>query len=216
MINLKNAAILGAIIAIGACKQRDFNTDSGAQSASASEGVTLVVNSKLFNAYNIWQSGEKKEISQYPGSGYGEQHGAKSDDGVFYVASETYLGEGGKKMARRTAGAKVAGDVLVYPVRDGRQLKLKFSIPEHDTTMTHAEAVVHCRTKGGRLPTVRELFDFCQNGICKDGHRDAWWSASLDAKLPGQAWIFDGDLDYLGFSGRLIGRFNHVRCVIPE
>jgi hypothetical protein len=64
-----------------------------------------------------------------------------------------------------TAGATVEGNTLNYGIneRTNRELKLVFSdiLPEK----TQFEAQADCGSKKMRLPTAREIFDFCGAGI---------------------------------------------------
>jgi len=99
-------------------------------------------------------------------------------DGIFYVAegSGEYVKveDNGKKrivVATATEGATVLGDVLTYPDKEGRKLSIRFLEPQKDRNKWYAPsyfaqnnlgtAFADCRDKGGRLPTVRELYDFC-------------------------------------------------------
>jgi hypothetical protein len=99
-------------------------------------------------------------------------------DGVFYVAegSGEYvkLEDNGKRriaVATATEGATVLGDVLTYPDKEGRKLSIRFLEPQKDQNKWYAPsyfaqknlgtAFKECLKIGGRLPTVRELYDFC-------------------------------------------------------
>lgn len=137
-----------------------------------------------------------------------------------------------KFIAVPTLGAKVVNDVLEYPARNGRQLKLKFTAVD-EKMRNHKGAAEFCRGDDGhhRLPTARELFDYCTAGIeglnygpnfepgvyprasrCS-GNRV--WAASLNAMVREYAWVFDGvagtvDVIYSGDTP-ILG----VRCVGP-
>ncbi len=69
-----------------------------------------------------------------------------------------------------TEGAKVVNDVLEYPVKNGKVLKLKFTA-EFPNEMDRTAAVEHCKKQGLRLPTVREFFDFCAAGTPVNSER---------------------------------------------
>jgi hypothetical protein len=103
--------------------------------------------------------------------------------------------ENGKFVAAPTSGTSVENDLLVYPARNHRQLKLN-----------SAEALSYCKAKEMRLPTVRELFDFCAAGVTepnygpdfrraqypKEGRcRENFWSVTRGSLQTGpSAWIF--------------------------
>jgi hypothetical protein len=118
--------------------------------------------------------------------------------------------------------AKVNGDVLIYPSKEGRTLSLKFS-PAATVNMTHPEAVNYCKKMGLRLPTIQELLDFCGAETMKDAnglyasHRcgnrtTGYWSASVFSADRYNAWHFNadaGEVDYRTSRGSLLG----ARCV---
>ncbi len=113
--------------------------------------------------------------------------------------------ENGKFVAAPTSGTSVENDLLVYPARNHRQLKLNFDVTS-TKAMNFAEALSYCKAKEMRLPTVRELFDFCAAGVTepnygpdfrraqypKEGRcRENFWSVTRGSLQTGpSAWIF--------------------------
>ena len=190
------------------------NTGSELKDTPASDAVTQV-NPKAFNAFNIWRDGQGSEILDYP-QGYEIQEGTTEADGVFYV---------NEYVSVPTEGAKVVNDVLEYPARNGKQLKLKFTAAT-PTEMNHNDAVAHCKQQGLRLPTIREVFDFCAAGTLPNAEGnfdysrcnpdDYPWSASVDTNDRDQAWLFDPQYGFV-YSDIRSGHFYvyNVRCVGP-
>jgi hypothetical protein len=86
---------------------------------------------------------------------------------------------------------KAAGGTITYPEKNGRQLKLTFTAQAPDL-MNHYDARKYCADKQLRLPTIRELFDFCSNSNefedtrCEGGT----WSVSRDSSSTETSWIF--------------------------
>jgi hypothetical protein len=133
-----------------------------------------------------------------------------------------------------TEGAKVVNDVLEYPVKNRKQLKLKFT-KISEQRMAQFDAPAYCKNQGLRLPTVREIFDFCAAGVTEPsygpnyqagkypstarcGH--TWlWSASLDPSYLRYAWRFASYIGSVAVDDRgySIPRDVpvHVRCVGP-
>ncbi|MEY3901729.1 MAG: hypothetical protein RL189_1035 [Pseudomonadota bacterium] len=145
--------------------------------------------------------------------------GANRGDGVFEPVDEGGLG-GLKKVdmptAEPTSYAKVTADdpskkssggVLTYEF-EGRVLSIGFTeIQENEVKKTHAEAIEHCAAKNLRLPTARELFDFCTAGLeakLLPSKVKSWafvhrcvnvyhpWSMTLRANNLKQAWVNAG------------------------
>jgi hypothetical protein len=187
------------------------------------------VNPKAFNAFNIWRDGQGVEILDYP-NGYDAKGDPTTSDDVFYVETK-YFGDG-KFKAVPTKGASVVQGVLQYPIQNGKQLKLKFSEVSVEV-MSHQVAVQYCKDKGTRLPTIRELFDFCAAGVTGPNYgpdfRNGWypstgrcygkdgkihWSASVDSYYRGRAWQFGSDGGYASETIRHLG-IGVVRCVGP-
>lgn len=180
------------------------------------------VNPKAFTAFGLWRDGLGTEILDYP-QGYEDTKGTSTPDGVFYVEPAGYW-EDIYFTATPTEGAKVVNDVLEYPVNNGMQLKLKFTAL-NPNRMNHAEAVQHCKKQGLRLPTVRELFDFCASGVSEPNYGPNYrgaqyptnarcgggysWSASV-TKNRLYAWQFSGNI-----SSEDRRSANGVRCVGP-
>ena len=103
-------------------------------------------------------------------------------------------------------GDKSSGGVLVY-THQGRQLKMRFT--DVQGVKSHAEAIADCSTRKLRLPTSRELFDFCTTG--RNTKADSLsgaltydsrcgfpgsWSMTLKADNRQEAWIFHTSLSW--------------------
>lgn len=171
-----------------------------------------------FNAFEMWRTGQGSAVLDYP-QGYEITSGSTSPDGVFYENYEVYWANF-TPIGVPTAGAFVSGALLTYPAQGERTLKLKFS-PESPGVMIHSEAVQYCREKGLRLPTVRELLDFCAAGYARhvyDGrystHRcgeNGLWSASVRSSSRASAWQFSGGFGNVEYYWRYNTR--GVRCV---
>jgi hypothetical protein len=218
------SCVLGVL---ASCTERRYQ---GSESSDVNDRPSSQVNSQAFNAFNIWRDGKGIEISDYPRN-FQSTTGVVNSDGVFFFAEGMFWkkGDDGVRnfIAVPTEGAKVEGDVLIYPPRSGKQLKLKFS-PMNQDTASHGEAVQKCKDKNMRLPTVRELFDFCAAGVTEPkfgpnfksgaypksarcgGNR--FWSASVDSDARDYAWLFDGVYGYVTINYRDIIGFG-VRCV---
>jgi hypothetical protein len=202
--------LTGLMCAAGALASCGFGHNSGSEvkDTPSSGGVTQV-NPKAFNAFNIWRDGQGAEILDYP-QDYGVW-APISPDGVFFVSRNEYW-QPRKFVGVPTEGAKVVNDLLEYPVQNGRQLKLQFAKISEDT-MFHPYAVTYCKNQGLRLPTIRELFDFCAAGVTEPNYGPNFergrypstarcggshlWSASIDAAYRYFAWqfdIFDGNI----------------------
>jgi hypothetical protein len=195
--------------------------DSGDYCKQKSSPTSTQVNLKAFNAYLLWRNGKGAPMLDYP-AGYDVRGGRIDPDGVFYVAEKTYW-ENQEFVASVTEGAKVEGDLLTYPTKEGRSLALMFSAPA-ENQITHANAAQYCKAKGLRLPHIQELFDFCAAGTAKnsDGRYsnnrckgNPWWSASVPSDSRYYAWLFYGNYGYVNFYDRdnLSGG---VRCVGSE
>jgi hypothetical protein len=191
------------------------------------------VNPKAFNALSLWRDDRGYDIVRYPYD-YNVEDGEQTPDGVFYVESADYYKSdlaGRKFIAVPTEGAKVVGDALEYPVKNSRQLKLKFT-SQSPSMMKHAEAREYCDKQGLRLPTVRELFDFCASGVTEPNYGRYFqpnsypktaacgsqrnWSASVVSSQREYAWYFDyyNGTVAIGSRGNA-DRYNtqYVRCV---
>ncbi len=79
--------------------------------------VETKVNPMAFNALQLWREGNTAPILDYPAD-YDAQNGKIDPDGVFYVEKATYNNETNFK-GKPTMGAKVVGDVLTYPTKEG-------------------------------------------------------------------------------------------------
>ena len=200
---------------------------------SPSLSVVTQVNSKAFNAYNIWRDGQQAEMLDYP-QGWEQSSGVDtSPEDVFTVAMIKYWSNDPNYprpiMGIPTEGASVVDDVLEYPVRDGKQLKLKFEAKAIES-MTHYKAAQYCKDLGLRLPTVRELFDYCAAGVKEPNYGPnfqlnypstarcwtpvvtMYWSASVVSDDREYAWVFEARKGYVNTWDRA-STYGRVRCV---
>jgi hypothetical protein len=179
---------LVALVSVGilsvSCKPREYN------SAETKSSLDREVNAMAFNALKIW-SGDVatdgsplKEILDYPAHplSYHSYQGKADADEVFYSdgaaynptvitpvnPSDTRVGsaEYGYPKIQLTQGLRVVKDgedeILVYPVNktSGKFLQLRFA--KENTQITNQQAAEkHCASSNQRLPTSREVFDFC-------------------------------------------------------
>ena len=168
------------------CKSQEY--DSVKSNSLLSQGVAAEVNPMAFNALKIWGGDVApdgtpiKEILEYPTVplNYRSYQGKVVADEVFYSGgieysptsiappSGTSVGnvEMGYPKIQLTKGLRVEKDgedeILVYPVnqKSGRSLRLRFS--KEDPKVSNQDAAVnYCAGKNLRLPTSREVFDFC-------------------------------------------------------
>jgi hypothetical protein len=208
-----------------ACTPRSFSDPSAVKEADTNVDQ---VNAKAFNAFLVWHEGQKKDILSYPQSWSVSNISHQIHDGVFYVEHASYW-QNHKFVGVPTQDSKVANDVLVYSVKNGKQLKLKF-LAQTEKKMTQFEAAEHCQNRDLRLPTVREILDYCTTGAVdfepnNEPHglvstarcgSDQFWSASVNAANRSLGWLFDGS------KGTVIGnndyRHKHFSffCVGPE
>lgn len=221
--------IVGVSCLLVQCTQRDFNNHSETKDETSGTAVAQV-NPLAFNAFDLYRSGQGTEILDYPKgwevystSDWNEP--SPKSDGVFYDDPAAWRRQDGARYLGFTGvpteGARVEGDVLEYPVRNGKQLKLRFVVDfnqnrELQLELKHNEAAEYCRKQGRRLPTARELFDYCATGVsepnygpnyvsgrypstarCREDY--AFWSATLYAKSRDSAWQFlNGSLGTFG------------------
>jgi hypothetical protein len=145
------------------------------------------VDAKAFNAYVISRDGTKIAVYDYP-SGYGEYGPATAPDEIFYVDNFK---------PKTDLGAAVNHSKLSYRGYE-RDLDLRFSSPSM-FARNHAEAQKYCSEQGARLPTIRELFDYCTAGTKEATYGDypnqrcgqvAIWSASVKSDNRKLAWMF--------------------------
>ena len=182
-----------------------------------------IVDPVAFDAFLLWQNGaglnSGKGVFNYPTSYDVISEAPVAADGVFYTSwfgpgPQPTVGaivkgqiENAQTMDKNIAyptydsttgwtrglAADMTG-ILAYPNSNGRQLEIKFDVLSTQR-MKHSEARKYCEAKGQRLPTIRELFDFCTAGTAPtSGNADDLyynssrcfnqdiWSASL---LPG-------------------------------
>lgn len=191
-------------------------------------GAATQVNPQAFNGFNIWRYGDEKELLDYP-KGWEQSAGADtSADDIFSVALDKYWSSNTfKPIGVPTEGVNVVGNVLEYPVRNGKQLKLKFSAKAEEE-MNQYEAARYCKDLGLRLPTIRELFDYCDAGVevisnfphsiypstarCYEPVNTWYWSASVFSGKREYAWIFHAQQGYVNQFDRL-SIYGRVRCV---
>jgi hypothetical protein len=216
------AGLTWSVLALVQCTPRNFNAVSEVQGTgdrSLMEASPTPRPDKVpFNAYLLWRDGKGSPILDYPAD-YNVAGGRIAADGVFYVHPKTYF-QDEKYTASVTDGAKVEGDLLIYPTREGRTLALKFS-GSSEKAMKHAKAVQYCNEMGLRLPHVQELLDYCAAGETKDSNggyrnnrcqKEIWWSASVYSRGRSGAWQFNGDVGVLFYYGDRNGS-GFVRCV---
>jgi hypothetical protein len=205
------------------------------------EGNTLVItnlpitdiDARAFNAFNIWRDGlgedvYRKPIYSYP-IGYDRQADGlpASPEGTFFVSVQEYYSRyGGNNyfVGTPTNAAFVSGEILTdrtqggvleYRPKNGNRLIVKFS-EASENVLNQTEAVEYCEQKGLRLPTARELFDFCAKDTAPSSdkhyfrHRceETVWSASVWAENRDLAWAFYGALGVLSRKEK-----HSVRCV---
>ena len=181
-----------------------------------------------YNAFLLWRDADKKTdgaktapILELP-SGYDVRSGKIEPDDVFYVSRDAYWKDIHSQVwiGEETEGAKVDKDLLSYTAKDGRQLNLKFSSLS-EKPMSHFEAVQYCaaQTPKMRLPTIRELFDFCVKGFEREKFGrylksrcgpDQLWSASIFSGYRDLVWSFNGRSNTIYDYNRSIQHF--VRC----
>lgn len=190
MLHTSLISLVGMGIIAVSCKPREYNSAKTKNSVSQSSAAD--VNAMAFNALKIW-NGEvspdgspAKEILEYPTHplSYNSYQGRPDADEVFYSAGSEYVpavitpasvtevgsAEMGYPEIQLTEGLRVdkegEDEILVYPVnkKSGKSLKLRFT--KEDSQVTNQEAAVkYCASRNMRLPTSRELFDFCTADI---------------------------------------------------
>jgi hypothetical protein len=212
------------VVALVQCKTRQFV--GGSEVKGEKEAITQV-DARFLNAFNIWRDGEGTPTLEYPADYVLREYNVSEEkvapDGVFYLSRDIFFADSGKFLGTTTEGAKVEGDLLTYPEKNGRNLALKFSPVAANTQMLHADAVQYCKSLGLRLPHIQEIFDFCAAGTEKDpgstftgGNyssrctRTHLWSASLYSAYRTSAWIFS-PIGYVNDSTRK-ARYG-VQCV---
>lgn len=183
-------ASLIALVSVGilsiSCNPRAFN--SAETKSPVAGGSAGDVNPMAFNALKIWNGevapdgSQVKEVLEYPTHplSYHSYQGKPDVDEVFYTAGKEYhptvtkpasgTGVGSAEMGypqiQLTEGLRIERDgedeILVYPVnrKSGKSLRLRFT--KEDSQVTNQEAAVkYCASRNLRLPTSREVFDFC-------------------------------------------------------
>ncbi|NBX16135.1 MAG: hypothetical protein EBR09_02090 [Proteobacteria bacterium] len=179
---------LGAAFSAAGCKKREFN--SGAEIKADLESTS---NGLPFNALKVIEDPKTAPITAYP-KNFGKPgvniikpdgNGLLSvaSDQVFFSSMKDWFGSTTVEVnkvkktfeyqlqATPTTYVTVTDDdendgqgggVLTYKL-DGRTLEIKVSEVQ-DTEMNHTDAINACASKQLRLPTARELFDFCFAG----------------------------------------------------
>ena len=119
----------------------------------------------------MWQGTQTAALPALPGSFWNFKHSFDAKvDGAFYVAGEDFYADGDLKSvlkfnATPTTGITIVNkDTLVYPAKNGKELRIRF-LPVVSDKMALQDAARHCEKMDNRLPTARELFDFCTVGI---------------------------------------------------
>lgn len=186
----------------------------------------------------------QKPLTEFP-KNYAVKSGEASVDDVFFVHPNTWRADGkftgrwtklyGQNIYTPELGwhtlevkeqPAVKGDYVVYPGIP-RPLTLKFS-KASGRAYTHDDAVEYCKKENGRLPTAREILDFCAMGLeegtygknnsyaekSKDARcaKQDLWTLSLNSRDVSSAWRFDsndGDLDAKSRDSSYL-----VRCVL--
>ncbi len=209
-------SLLIGIVSIS-CTKRDFNTDfDKAESMKETE-----IEQNGYNAFLLWRGGTSVPLFKLPSTYHLRLLSTKSDD-VFYLSRSEFWSrksDGTYTAASPTVGTSIDGRTLVYPTKEQRVLRIKFEDPL-ESDMTHDESVASCKMQGLRLPTIRELFDFCVAGLEQSttgkypAHRCPserfFWSATLDSENSTYAWSFGGH-GSVGTDDRYVR--GQVRCV---
>jgi hypothetical protein len=226
-----NFALVYGILFCGffsvSCKQRDYNSES--KSNKMGDDKTTHVDAAALNAFMVWKEGEVP-VTEYK---YDIKDPANGNpDGTFYIARGDYWDYKGSQVGDITATFKrtftpgirkdKSAAVLSYPKnKDGKELHLKFSPPSTEA-LTQLEAIEYCKKRNGRLPSVRELYDYCgekMEPITCD--RELLWSMSLRAEKDDKygsryslyAWAFDGNSNYVTLDPRVVKGVYRARCV---
>lgn len=225
-------------LSVFGCKAQHSIENSTAKDISVA--CSGQIDPKFFNAFDRWDRGnqvdERDSFEVYPGD-YSSSEGGRKADNIFFVDTAVFSPDGERFTGRPTPGARVEGPIsesvdskkaakmegtLVYPEKSGRTLTLNFTALSKDE-MNHERAQNHCaKEKGLRLPTARELLDFCTAGfeLADEGrflkHRCGYlssytWTASVSSSSVTSAWLFIGDVGILNTNHR--GNPNYVRCV---
>jgi hypothetical protein len=209
-----------ALLSVVSCKNRDF-----AQSDVASKKNDNDKKFPPFDAFLIWEDGQglkgEQGVYEYPSSYDSSLTLIPKEiaDHVFYEDLKDYTKATEKStndpegwVGTPTKGISVTDGVLKYPETGGRKLSLRFG-ERSEKRMNQIEARHFCEKNNQRLPTLRELFDFCtaekeatQKGRFKDNRCSTpassigfisvsgYWSASLLKHLPGgDAYFFDSN-----------------------
>jgi hypothetical protein len=184
------------------------------------------------NAFLVWRDGVP-EVYQYP-RGFERPDipiREEEEDGFLYV--DGYSSEF-PDVASPTEGATVDGAVLNYPEREGRTFSLTFLpprsaddpylAPSYYARQNFGKALKHCIGRGGRLPTIRELYDFCHAPSNSESpSAEEWcygqssqgevrvWSGTANASDPSTIWSVGG-----GTASGWLKHFEYAAAVCVE
>lgn len=215
--------LLCLVVSLVSCKERNYS-DSETRNAQATKGSTsetAQVNPMAYNAFIIWRDGKGTPVLNYP-TGITTRNGAAEVNESFQIYANEYWTEQFVFLGSPTTEAHVSNNILTYPVRHGQQLNLRFK-GLSDKKMSQEAAVKFCQEKGLRLPSARELLDYCTADTEKAAngsypkHRcthEKIWSASVNSRLHDSAWYFDGSAGNINITyGGSQTQLNTVQCV---
>ncbi len=185
-----------SLLSVG-CKARSYNAGGNTAAAGGGGDVAGADYAMAYNALQIWEGKTSEQKTSFP-SDYQTKTGTHAADGVFYVSSSDFWkeappqprGRGPRTLiAQPTDGAfmepkgadRDAQNTVVYPDRGRGVLKLRFSERTLEN-VTHEQAVQKCAAMGMRLPTARELFDFCSIG--EDKGQYSYWDSRCRPTKP--------------------------------
>jgi hypothetical protein len=205
----------------------------GCKTRGQNAGLDSTVVQKIvpFNAYNIWRDGGGEAVLTYPDD-FDVREGQARTDGFHFVEWSEFWGKTKEDfLGVPTTGVTVKKDTLVYPPNEksGEILKLRFT----SETFRHFgfdKARSYCSERGMRLPTIRELFDFCTAGLVGANYgpgfdelytypekaqcyRKGYWSTSLVSETRNVVWTFYGEKGTAEPSARFGSSVMKVRCV---
>lgn len=174
------------------------NTGYGEEWPNKADGIFYVPTSEFFGE----ETKTGRPFTGKPTRGATVEGGTSTYDEYTYTDPRTK----NKIPQGRREAPTVAGGTLVYPVKEGRQLRLTFTeYSDNDKSLILLGAADRCAMRKQRLPTIRELFDYCTAGTNPDSkntypnHRcgsKQVWSASFvyrpnNPKLsPPPGWFF--------------------------
>lgn len=227
---------LGIVFTAGfllSCKEREF--DQGSTSSANQMGNRAPANAAPYNVLQLWRQGGGNPLWQLPEAlqsdrvtnGNGFPIEAQVND-VFFMNYEDYFLTSEKFKAVPSPEAQVRGNVLTYAVPNRQPLRLQFSAP-NDMADTRSSAINECAKMNMRLPTAREIFDFCATGV--QGYGDGFkmasypangrcakpdvilWTVSVTAGNTSVPWIFVGNPHGWVAPAPGPNKYFHYRCV---